>query len=333
LTYPRQYKAENSSLWFSALGGQLVKLEGFSSVNLRVVDATDPNSPVQLTVRATKASSGYNFMVQPVGAGVRSLIAFTEEQMGHPVSVTANQPSSWIAATNGADMVIIAHQDFRQAIEPLVSLRRGQGLSVAVVDVEDVYDEFSYGAHTPAAIRSFLTNAVEHWSRKPQYLLLVGDSSWDPRNYLNKGENDFVPTKLIDTQGMETGSDDWLADFNDEGIASLAIGRLPARTAAEAILMVSKILSYEQQRELNTPMRGAVIVADNGFEAPERSDAGAVAGERGSADHQSGCGGQRRDDAGTDSGGAKSGTNDRELLRPWFSQSVDRGRAAEFGFG
>jgi len=94
----------------------------------------------------------------------------------------------------------------------------------------------------------------------------VGDSSWDPRNYLNKGENDLVPTKLIDTVGMETGSDDWLADFNDVGLPSLAIGRLPARTVGEVNLMVGKILGYEQERELNAPLRGAVMVADRGFE-------------------------------------------------------------------
>ena len=30
--------------------------------------------------------------------------------------------------------------------------------------------------------------------------------------------------------------------------------------------MVSKIMAYEQERELNAPLRGAVMVADNGFE-------------------------------------------------------------------
>jgi hypothetical protein len=134
-----------------------------------------------------------------------------------------------------------------------------------VIDVEDVYDEFSYGAHTPAAIKSFLMSAAK-WSHRPAYVLLVGDSSWDARNYLNLGENDFVPTKLIDTQSAETGSDDWFADFSDTGLASMAIGRLPVRTTAQANLMVSKILAYEQERESNAPLRGAVMVADRGFE-------------------------------------------------------------------
>ena len=162
---------------------------------------------------------------------------------------------------------MITHQNFRQAVEPLAALRRNQGLSVAVVDVEDVYDEYSYGAHTPLALKRFLASAAGSWSRKPQYLLLVGDSSWDPRNYLDQGANDFVPTKLIDTKYMETGSDDWLADYNDVGLVTMAIGRLPGRTAAEISLMVSKILTYEQERETNAPLRDAVMVADSGFES------------------------------------------------------------------
>ena len=65
---------------------------------------------------------------------------------------------------------------------------------------------------------------------------------------------------------METASDDWLADFNGDNLADMAVGRLPARTAADVSLMVAKILSYERERELGAPLRGALMVADSGFE-------------------------------------------------------------------
>lgn len=266
LTYPRQYTAENNSLKLSVPGGQPLRIHGFSSPNVRVIDVTEPDSPVQLPASAAALAGSYSVRVQPSGNGHRILIAFTDDLSAHPAAITANRTSSWHSHLNGADMVIITHRDFSQAIDPLAALRRNQGLKVAVVDVEDVYDEFSFGAHTPVAIKDFLKSAAANWTRKPQYLLLVGDSSWDPRNYLGQGANDFVPTKLIDTGAMETGSDDWLADFNDVGLANLAVGRLPARTAAEVNLMVSKILSFEHERELNAPLRGAVMVADKDFE-------------------------------------------------------------------
>jgi hypothetical protein len=266
LTYAHQYTADNNALRFSVPGGGVVRVDGFTTANIRVVDITDPSSPLELATSGSPSGVGYSVKVQALGSNIRTLMAFADDMAAHPASITANKPSNWNASANGADLVIITHKDFRQAIEPLAALRRDQGLSVAVVDVEDVYDEFSYGAHTPAAIKAFLMNAAGTWARKPGYLLLVGDSSWDPRNFMDQGANDFVPTKLLDTNYMETASDDWLVDFTGLGRADMALGRLPGRTAAEVSLMVSKILAYEQERELNAPLRGAVMVADNGFE-------------------------------------------------------------------
>src|SRR5258706_16004431 len=63
---------------------------------------------------------------------------------------------------------------------------------------------------------------------------------------------------------METATDDWLTDFDGDGVADLAIGRLPARTASDANVMVKKIISYESSPTDLT--RGAVLVADRTFE-------------------------------------------------------------------
>ncbi len=140
-------------------------------------------------------------------------------------------------------------------------------MKVSVVDIEDVYDEFSYGAHTPEALKDFLGWSNSHWATSPEYALLFGDSSWDPRNFMGQGYNDYVPTKQLDTAELETASDDWLADFNVDGIPEIALGRLPARTTAEANTMVSKILNYDQERAGGVPLRGALLVADGGFES------------------------------------------------------------------
>lgn len=266
LTYPHFYRATNNVLRFTAPAGQTVRLDNFTSSNLRVVDITDANAPTQPTATVKSAGDTYSVTVAVTGNGTRTLLAFADDTGGHPAALTANQPSNWSDSTNGADMLIVTYKDFRSAIEPLANLRRQQGMVVSIVDVEDIYDEFSYGAHTPYALKSLLSLAKGTWQRKPKYVLLAGDSTWDPRNYLDHGDNDFVPTKLIDTNLMETSSDDWFADFNNSGVAEIAIGRLPGRTAAEISLMVSKILTYEQERTNNTPLREAVLVSDNGFE-------------------------------------------------------------------
>ena len=47
------------------------------------------------------------------------------------------------------------------------------------------------------------------------------------------------------TEFLETASDDWFADLDADGLPDLAVGRLPARTVAEADVMVSKLVGYE----------------------------------------------------------------------------------------
>jgi hypothetical protein len=141
----------------------------------------------------------------------------------------------------------------------LKAYRESQGLRVAVVDVEDLFDEFSYGNKSADAIREFLAYAATKWQRAPRFVLLLGDASYDPKNYLGRGEFDLVPTKLIDTQFMETASDDWLADFSGAGKAEMAVGRLPVRGADEAARMIEKIISYEGAAAVG----GALIVSDS----------------------------------------------------------------------
>jgi hypothetical protein len=95
-------------------------------------------------------------------------------------------------------------------------------------------------------------------------VLLVGDASLDPKNYLEFGEHDFVLTKLIDTDVMETASDDWLADVDGDGLAEMAVGHLPVRTVEAADRLVAKIVGYNQAGAGS----GVVLVADlnDGFD-------------------------------------------------------------------
>jgi hypothetical protein len=140
----------------------------------------------------------------------------------------------------------------------LKNLRESQGYKVTLVDVEDLYDEFSFGNKSARAIRDFLALAKGNWKKSPRFVLLVGDASFDPRNYLGLGDFDFVPTKLIDTAYLETASDDWFVDFNNDGIPEMAIGRLPVRTVEEADTVISKIIGYERSSKSNV----ALLVAD-----------------------------------------------------------------------
>ena len=102
------------------------------------------------------------------------------------------------------------------------------------------------------------------WKKRPRFVVLAGDASFDPKNYLGMGDADLVVSKLIDTDFLETATDDWFSDFNGDDIGELATGRLPARTAEELSAMVSKIIRYQT----GSASEEAVLVADanDGFD-------------------------------------------------------------------
>lgn len=261
IVYARGFKAVNDSIQFSLKATLSPRVDGFTSPNIRVLDITDPTTVEELRPIVASSSAGFAATI-PAGAlgKARRIVAMTDSQLAHPASLTLNQPSSLNQNTNGADLLIISYRDFIPALAPLVTQRHDRdGYTVKVVDVEDVYDEFGYGVHGAQAIKDFLSLALTSWTIPPRYVLLVGDASYDPRNYLGNGFWDFVPSMHVDTFFMEADSDDSLGDLNNDGVPELAVGRLPARSLSQANLMVSKLVNFSPA---NVP-QSALMVADN----------------------------------------------------------------------
>ncbi|HXF06429.1 MAG TPA: C25 family cysteine peptidase [Blastocatellia bacterium] len=264
LTYTRAYMADGDRLWLTAPAGREITIGGFAHSEITVVDVTVPEAPQILPGHVRRAGGEYAVTASvPWGSGQpRTLFAFTRSTVLSPRAIAANTPSNWNDSRHRADIVMIAHGAFIPALTPLVALRQSQGYAVAVVDVEDIFDEFAFGARSPWAIRSFLTWARARWATPPRFVLLVGDASFDPRNYLGLGDFDYVPTKLVATTFLETASDDWFVDFDGDDVADIPIGRLPVRTEAEVETVVAKLVAYERNLADADWRRSVLLVAD-----------------------------------------------------------------------
>jgi hypothetical protein len=173
----------------------------------------------------------------------------------------------------GADYIAIGPPDLLEALQPLLQWRQSQGLKVMAVPVEAVYDQFNHGLPEPEAIRSFLEYAAGSYQPAPQYVVLVGDATYDPKGYTSSAEANRVPTFLVLTiQGGETASDVVFAQFKGEAKPALAVGRIPAREPAQVRTLVAKTLAYEQKAPAGDWRRRILAVAD-GQEASFKQDA------------------------------------------------------------
>lgn len=281
LHYARSFAADGNFLQMQATAGSAIQVSGFSNSRIRVFDISNPEAIQQLqgTVRADGSSFTVDFGV-PGSANSsqqRDLLALADDQVEAPVALAFHPRSTLASQPTGASIVMISHPDFVQSLAPLVQLREQQGYTVKVVTTEQIFDAFNYGERSPYAIRSYLRSASSRLQGKPQFLLLVGDASVDPRNYLGFGNLDFVPTRLIDTQSLKTASDDWFSDFKQTGYATIPTGRLPVRTAADASMIVAKIVAYETGRSSGTWNSEALVIADQNVGSDFSSTADAVA--------------------------------------------------------
>jgi len=281
LTYARELVVDDGELIFDGQAGEYDL--AMSGELAALWDISDPAAPVALS---DYARQGDRVRFASDGAP-RRFIAATASGLREPAAIVPVSEGELRDWPGGADLIIVTVPQFREALQPLVAARQKQGLRVAVVDVEQVYDTFSNGEPGPEAIRDFVQTAISQWTAPaPRYLLLAGDASYDPRGYLKGAENDLIPTQLVRTNFSGwTASDVWYALSDEETFApNLAVGRLPAQTAEQLATMVAKTLEYEGGDQRSATWRNdALVLADNdepGFAEAAKTFSDRLAGYR-----------------------------------------------------
>jgi Peptidase family C25/Propeptide_C25/Domain of unknown function (DUF2341) len=280
VSYPRDYTATNDLLEFSHDAGYRYQITGFTGNDVEAFDITSATDVKRIVNFQVSGTGPYTMDMQPTsGSGQRTYLVLGTDQVETPVSIVQDTPSNLASASNGADYILITHRDLGWDangdpypwLSSLTALRQAQGLRVKVVDVQDIYDEFSYGIESPQGIKDFLSYAYSNWTLpSPRFVLIVGDATNDPKNDegLDEGGYRYVPSYLTFTENLgETLTDDWYARVSgSDAIPDLYIGRLPAATVEEATAMVNKIIGYENSVNTKTWEKNVLLVSDNQVE-------------------------------------------------------------------
>jgi len=246
----------------------LITIGGFSTSDVLVFDITDPLSPVRiLNPQVMPEGRAYSASFDDTPAEPATYLALAGGALHGPDDIALDEGSTLADPGNQADYIIISHQDFIDTVQPLALHRESQGLSVSVVDVRDVYDEFNFGNVAPEAIKSFLSHTVYSWQDPaPEFVVLVGDGHYDYKDYLGIGSINWIPPETVAVDLYKVPSDTILTCVDgDDGLPDIVIGRLPVKTPAELEAIIQKIIDYETDPDTSDFDTNILLVSDDKY--------------------------------------------------------------------
>lgn len=199
----------------------------------------DPASYQQF-VDTMRASTEYFLAASDYYSNVDSIIADASSDLRNPA--------------NAADYIIITHNKFSGIADQLAALRSANfpdesipNPRIKVVNVQQIYDEFSFGFLDPKALQEFIKYAFENWqSPAPSYIVLLGDMSHDYRALLASSRPSFIPSMpyFTPTYGLAASDNLIVAVSGIDAAPDLAIGRLSIETVGEGEILLQKLTDY-----------------------------------------------------------------------------------------
>ncbi|NQV16312.1 type IX secretion system sortase PorU [bacterium] len=210
------------------------------------------------------------------GTGKHEIIGFNDDQLIDVIlTETADQGNPQLRqAGRQADYIIITPEIFLDQAERIRELREelvpeAEQLTVEIVKINDIYDEFSAGTVDPAAIKHFLHYVYFSWdqSNRIRYVLFLGDTDYDYRNITGQSKM-LIPTFQKDgiSDISSYATDDkytFIASGIWDALPDIAIGRYPAQRVDQLEIMIDKLISYELTPEPGIWRNTVTLVADD----------------------------------------------------------------------
>lgn len=280
ITYKKLFYALNDSIDFIYQNGNwLFVINNFQDNHIRLYDITDIDNPVILRNFSVSYSGNWQLIFEDSINADSHYIAESDLAIKEPTELIKDNPSYLKNINNRADYLIITDDTFinTKPINDFKIWKESLGYTVQLINVTDIFDEFSYGIFDPLAIKHFLEYVYNYWQEPiPSYVLIVGDPTFDYKN--KRGSLDwflFTPTLIGDDPASPAGiysSDSSLAAVvGSDILPDFHIGRLSVNNVNDLQYNINKILQYESLNPLTTPWKKFItMVADYGeyFEYP-----------------------------------------------------------------
>ena len=239
----------------------------------QVWNVTDYINPLNIT----NQSAGSNFTFKTNGGQLQEYIVLNESDYFTPEllsnSLVSNQN---LHILQDIDYVIITQDYLLGEAERLAEYHRiNSNLNTLVIDINQIYNEFSSGSPDLTAIRDFVRHLYVNATSidtQIKYVCLFGDASYDFKDRINSNNNIIPAFQSFESFDLARSyvTDDYygMMDAN-EGLLTttdrqdVATGRFPITTISEAKQTVDKTLSYYSTSSFGDWRNKIAFVADD----------------------------------------------------------------------
>ncbi len=232
----------------------------------------DTYSPMMMRLNPYNDASGQGYCYFTSASSYSTYVAFDPAKTLKKISKYEALPNQNLHGMETPEMLIITDKMFHEQAERIADLHKTiDGIDVAVVDQDLIFNEFSSGTKDAMAYRLFCKMLYDRNPSKFKNLLMMGPGSFDNRELL--GEH---PGNLLTYQSDNSNYQDWsyttddffgfLADNSGSNISSerlsIGVGRITCKNAEEAKSDVDKLVEYYANPDYGVWRNNTLVFSD-----------------------------------------------------------------------
>lgn len=217
---------------------------------------------------------------------VENLLVISEE---FDITVSYEQPTQPTVFSDNYDLLMIAPEEFKESLQPLVDHKNAYGMNSTLVTLETIYSQITQGRDDAENVKLYIKKAIEE--QGITYVLLVGGMKQEKEQFYlpvrytnNHAGKDFEYGVISDLYFADiyknngTEFEDWDSNGNGifaeytmskrdimDGSPDVYVGRLACTSVDEVDLMVEKIINYEKNSADDSWFKRMVLIGGDTY--------------------------------------------------------------------
>ncbi len=231
------------------------------------------NAPQLVTTQPYNDEGGQGLAFFSVGAVSSQYVAFDPTGTLKKISSFETVENQNLHAMPVPNMLIITDKMFMEQAQRVADLHAAiDGISVAVVDQNQVFNEFSSGTRDAMAYRLLCKMLYDRDKTKFKNLLLFGTGSFDNREFQGKHPGNLL-TYQSDNSNYEAytfTTDDFFGHLEDNSgsdvassVLSIGVGRITCGDVDEAKSDVDKLVEYYANPDYGVWRNNTMVIGDD----------------------------------------------------------------------